>query len=144
MVAAAIDEFFLKYDFLITPTVATLPWPAGQGRPILSPKRTDFTWNPFTYIFNWSNNPAVSIPCGSVSINGYDVPVGLQIVGKRTDDHSLDLCRVLEAAAVFEKVFKFFTTESRPAFSSLRYMGDKCCKVIFEIYKTYSLQTSKH
>jgi Asp-tRNA(Asn)/Glu-tRNA(Gln) amidotransferase A subunit family amidase len=107
-----IRSFFKKYDYLITPTVAALPWePADQGRPVMSDKLTDFSWNPYTYIFNWSNNAALSLPCGiHVTNEGQQLPIGLQIVVNDTtylnnqDIHAgaNDLCRLLDMAALIE------------------------------------------
>lgn len=61
-----IRSFFEKFDYFITPTVHVLPEkPADQKRPVLSEKLADFSWNPYTYIFNWSNNAALSLSCGT-------------------------------------------------------------------------------
>ena len=51
-------------------------------------------WAEFSYPFNFSGNPAASVPCGFTADG---LPVGLQIVGKRFDD-----LNVLRAAAAFE------------------------------------------
>ena len=53
-------------------------------------------WTPFTYPFNMTQQPAISIPCGTTSAG---LPVGLQIIGPR---HSDDL--VLAAARWVESV----------------------------------------
>ena len=52
------------------------------------------SWAEFSYPFNFSHNPAASIPCGFTADG---LPVGLQIVGRRLDDAG-----VLRAAAAFE------------------------------------------
>ena len=52
-------------------------------------------WAEFSYPFNFSNQPAASIPCGFTQAG---LPVGLQVVGPRYDD-----TRVLQAAAAFEE-----------------------------------------
>ena len=52
------------------------------------------TWAEFSYPFNFSGNPAASVPCGFTADG---LPVGLQIVGPRFDDLG-----VLQAAAAFE------------------------------------------
>ncbi len=52
-------------------------------------------WSPFTYPFNFSGHPAVSMPCGFVD----GLPVGLLIVGPRwREDLVLRASRCLEAA----------------------------------------------
>ena len=48
----------------------------------------------FSYPFDFTWNPAVSVPCGFTAAG---LPVGSQIVGRRGDDLG-----VLQAAAAFE------------------------------------------
>ncbi|WP_258934751.1 amidase family protein [Nesterenkonia pannonica] len=52
--------------------------------------------DPYTYPFNMTQQPAVSVPCG-VADNG--LPVGLQFVGARNQDAA-----VLRAAAAYEQL----------------------------------------
>jgi aspartyl-tRNA(Asn)/glutamyl-tRNA(Gln) amidotransferase subunit A len=55
-----------------------------------------FSWTPFTYPFNLTGHPAITLPCGVLDDG---LPVGMQIVGPwRRDDV------VLQAAAAFEAV----------------------------------------
>jgi aspartyl-tRNA(Asn)/glutamyl-tRNA(Gln) amidotransferase subunit A len=53
-------------------------------------------WAEFSYPFNMSWNPAISVPCGWTADGR---PVGMQIVGRRWDDAG-----VLRAASAFEAV----------------------------------------
>ena len=93
-------QFFEKYDLLLTPTLATAAFEVGENGP-LSPAKVNgvdasaSSWVCFTYPFNFTGQPAASVPCG---FNSEGLPVGLQIVGKRLDEAS-----VLRAAAAFEK-----------------------------------------
>jgi aspartyl-tRNA(Asn)/glutamyl-tRNA(Gln) amidotransferase subunit A len=91
------DAFMERYDLVLTPTVPTTAFPAGvdhpeqvAGRPV-----EYLSWTPFTYPFNATGQPAVSVPCGQVD----GLPVGLQIVGRRGADAT-----VLQAARTFERI----------------------------------------
>ncbi len=81
----ALRGVFEEYDYLITPTVACKPFEIGKispdeidGKPI-----TPIGWMPFTYPFNFTSQPAASIPAG---FSKEGLPVGMQIVGKHYDD----------------------------------------------------------
>lgn len=87
--------FMADYDVLLTPTVTTPAFPAGQLRPIGPDGEPVLDWTPFTYPFNLSQNPAISVPCGFTSS---DLPIGLQLVGRMHDDAG-----VLRAARAFER-----------------------------------------
>jgi aspartyl-tRNA(Asn)/glutamyl-tRNA(Gln) amidotransferase subunit A len=95
-----VGKVFEKYDLLLTPTLATAAFEAGEKGP-LAPKTingreaTAISWLCFTYPFNFTGQPAASVPCG---FNSEGLPVGLQVVGRRFDE-----ARVLRAAAAFEK-----------------------------------------
>jgi aspartyl-tRNA(Asn)/glutamyl-tRNA(Gln) amidotransferase subunit A len=95
-VVAALVRFFERYDLLLTPAVAVPPFPLGRvdpdsvaGRPV-----AHLAWSP-GYIFNWSGQPAISVPAGWTAGG---LPVGLQIVGRRLED-----ALVLRAARAFEQ-----------------------------------------
>jgi len=65
---------------------ATLPLPAfpvGQDVPDGSASPDWTSWTPYTYPFNMTQQPALSVPCG---FTGTGLPVGLQIVGPRHAD----------------------------------------------------------
>jgi aspartyl-tRNA(Asn)/glutamyl-tRNA(Gln) amidotransferase subunit A len=95
-----VSQVFEKYDLMLTPTLATAAFEAGDKGP-LGPKKVDghdaspSSWLCFTYPFNFTGQPAASVPCG---FNSEGLPVGLQIVGRRLDE-----AMVLRAAAAFEK-----------------------------------------
>ena len=78
---------------------------AGQEVPDGWPTRRWTSWTSFSYPFNLTGNPAISVPCG-FSSDG--LPVGLQIVGPRYGD---DL--VLEVAAAYQRAAP--TTDRRPS-----------------------------
>jgi aspartyl-tRNA(Asn)/glutamyl-tRNA(Gln) amidotransferase subunit A len=74
------DAFFQRYDLLLTPTMATLPFSLEENPTVIDGEAVDPDWGftPFLYPFNLSGQPAASIPCGFSSAG---LPVGLQIVG---------------------------------------------------------------
>lgn len=91
-----------KYDLLLTPTTCVAAFDSGEGGPI-GPDQIDgravgpVSWIATTFPFNFTGQPAASVPCG---FNSEGLPVGLQIVGRRFDEKS-----VLRASAAFEKAF---------------------------------------
>ncbi len=89
---------FERYDLLITPTLSVPPFAVGKNRPDLpaGPDGAELRWSPFTYPFNLTGQPAVSVPCGRTKA---DLPVGLQIVGRRFADAT-----VLRAARAWEQI----------------------------------------
>ncbi|MGW5190240.1 amidase [Kribbella sp. NPDC004138] len=76
-------RFHQQYDVLVTPTLPITAFPVGQDVPdgSSSPDWTD--WTPYTYPFNLTQQPALSVPCGFTSDG---LPVGLQVVGARHAD----------------------------------------------------------
>jgi Asp-tRNA(Asn)/Glu-tRNA(Gln) amidotransferase A subunit family amidase len=94
----AVREFFERYDLLLTPQMPLAAWsvvPGDEPREIGGrPAPTMYDRLAFTYPFNLTGQPAVSVPCGMTQEG---LPVGLQIVGRWHAD-SL----VLRAAAAFE------------------------------------------
>ena len=96
--------FFQHYDFLLTPSVACLPFEAGKLYPAdYAEHPWDWIhWAPYSYPFNLTHLPAASVPAG-FSQSG--LPVGLQIVGRRFNELG-----VLQAAAAFEQAQPWSTT----------------------------------
>lgn len=86
--------FHERYDLLVTPQMPTTAFAAGIDHPPGMSSWLD--WSPYTYPFNWTQQPAASVPCGS----GRDgMPVALQIVGPRfAETKVLRASRALEAA----------------------------------------------
>ena len=91
-------RFMQPYDLLLTPTLAVPPFPLNmQGPEIIDGRmvRSDH-WLSFCYPFNFTGQPAASIPAGFTASG---LPVGLQIVGRHLDDGL-----VLAASAAFERI----------------------------------------
>lgn len=99
-VAAAVGitmgVFHQAHNVLLTPTVPIPAFEAGHDVPPGSSATTWPQWTPFTYPFNLSQQPAISIPVGTTAAG---LPVGLQIVGPRhSDDMLLAVARFAEYA----------------------------------------------
>lgn len=96
-----IQNWFVGYDLLLTPSVSVPAFPLPDLMPSDWPQHDwDWLqWAEFSYPFNLSGNPAASIPVG---LNKAGLPVGLQIVGRRLDE-----LKVLQAALRFEAVRPF-------------------------------------
>jgi aspartyl-tRNA(Asn)/glutamyl-tRNA(Gln) amidotransferase subunit A len=80
-----ISEALKDFDYLVMPTVPTVAFGAEHCFPEGVPLgRFGHTMShfPFTWPFNFSGHPAISVPCGF----GRHMPVGLQIVANRFDD----------------------------------------------------------
>jgi aspartyl-tRNA(Asn)/glutamyl-tRNA(Gln) amidotransferase subunit A len=91
---AAMNAFHRDYPLLLTPVVAVPPFSADLDNP---PGYADtYEWLPFTVPFNFTRQPAASVPCGFTRSG---LPVGLQIVGPMHAD-----LLVLQAARAFERV----------------------------------------
>ena len=91
--------FHRKYDLLLTPAVAVPALPVAQDLNDPSTEKHWIDWTPFSYPFNMTRQPAISVPCG---ITRAGLPIGLQIVGRLHDD-----TRVLRAARAFETARPF-------------------------------------
>ncbi len=91
-------RFMQRYDLLLTPTLATPPFPVNIESPemIDGRKVTPSEWLAFVFPINLTGQPAASIPAG---FTAQGLPVGLQIIGRHLDD-----ALVLRASAAFEKV----------------------------------------
>ncbi len=76
-------QFMARYDFLLTPSVATPAFDVGQLSPLEDDGRAWMQWTPFSFPFNLTQQPAASINCGFTTDG---LPVGLQIVGRMFDD----------------------------------------------------------
>ncbi len=93
-------QFHARYDLLLTPTLPLPAFAVGRNTPEHGAYGEDWTrWTPFTYPFNITEQPAVSVPCGLTQAG---LPAGLQIVGAFGKD-----ALVLRAAAAFEQARPF-------------------------------------
>jgi Asp-tRNA(Asn)/Glu-tRNA(Gln) amidotransferase A subunit family amidase len=103
-------RFFETYDLLLTPQMPVGAWSVERG-----PSEIDGTPTPsmfdrlnFTFPFNFTGQPAASVPCGFTSEG---LPVALQIVGRWHADRL-----VLQAAAACEQAAPW--AQVRPALAT--------------------------
>ena len=106
MVFTTICRALKKIDVLITPTLACPAFELGKSLVtneetnetgiIINGKKISATGWLFTYPFNLSGHPVVSIPCG-FSKDG--LPIGMQIIGQRFDELTL-----LQVSQKFEEL----------------------------------------
>ncbi|WP_448505426.1 amidase [Mycolicibacterium thermoresistibile] len=76
-------RFHQRYDVLITPTLPLTAFACGRDVPDGWPSPDWSSWTPYTYPFNLTQQPALSVPCGFSSAG---LPIGLHIVGARHAD----------------------------------------------------------
>ena len=87
------------FDYVISPVAPVMAFRAENASPSNDPMRA-LEHIGFTLPSNMSEQPAASINCGyAVNENGKQMPIGLQIVGKRFDDIG-----VLRVSSAFEKI----------------------------------------
>ncbi len=91
---AAMRDFHQRYTLLVTPSLAVPAFEAGRLAPADMGDAYWTAWTPFTYPFNLTQQPALSVPCGFTADG---LPIGLQIVGPM---HRDDL--VLRAGAAYQ------------------------------------------
>ena len=102
----ALGQVFERCDLLLTPTLAVPPFEHGRRpRHVAGRAISGMNWLSFTYPFNLTGNPAISVPSGWTREG---LPVGLQIIGPRHAD-----ALVLQAAAAFEALRPW--ADRRPA-----------------------------
>ncbi|QCU78975.1 amidase [Citricoccus sp. SGAir0253] len=101
----ALGRFHEAYDLLLTPTLPIPAFARGRDTPVGWPSPHWTSWTPYTYPFNMTQQPAVSVPCGFTEDG---LPAGLQVVGPRHADRT-----VLRAARAYERAVDWGTR--RPA-----------------------------
>ncbi len=95
---ASMDDFFERYDLLLTPTLPTAAIAIGARELVINgaPQPNIFGLINFTAPFNATGQPVASVPCG---VTAEGLPVGLQIAGRFGDD-----LLVMQASRAFEQI----------------------------------------
>ena len=75
------EKVFEKFDVIVGPTTPTTAFKIGEKVDPLSMYLSDI----YTVSVNLAGLPAISVPCGKVG----DLPVGLQIIGRKFDEETI-------------------------------------------------------
>lgn len=89
------------YHLLLTPTTPIPAFSAGSGVPPGWPDDDWTSWTPYTYLFNMTQQPALSVPCG---VTDSGLPVGAQLIGPRFADLLVMRAGAALQAAVADRV----------------------------------------
>ena len=89
-------QFMQRYDLLVTPSVSIPAFEARAAGSVPMNPQSMLGWTPFSYPFNLTQQPAITVPCG---LTRDGLPIGLQLVGPMFGD-----ALVLRAARAFESV----------------------------------------
>lgn len=93
-IGITMGAFHERYNVLLTPTVTIPAFEAGHDVPVGSGLERWPQWATFSYPFNLTQQPAISVPVGTTASG---LPVGLQIIGPRhSDDLVLAVARFVE------------------------------------------------
>jgi aspartyl-tRNA(Asn)/glutamyl-tRNA(Gln) amidotransferase subunit A len=101
--ALAMTRFHERFDLLLTPTLTLPAFAVGMNTPAHGAYGDDWTrWTPFTYPFNITQAPAISLPCG---LTRAGLPAALQIVAPfGRDELALRAAAAFEAARPFARI----------------------------------------
>jgi aspartyl-tRNA(Asn)/glutamyl-tRNA(Gln) amidotransferase subunit A len=80
------NQFFEKYDFLLTPMLAIQPFAVLKNLPDGPDGQPNRRWSPYSSVFNLTRHPALTVPCG---ISRERLPIGLQLVSGYFKDAAL-------------------------------------------------------
>ena len=87
-------QFMTRYDLLLTPSVAVPAFAVRAPGSVSMDAREMLGWTPFSYPFNLTQQPAITVPCG---LTRDGLPMGMQLVGPMFGD-----ALVLRAARAYE------------------------------------------
>jgi Asp-tRNA(Asn)/Glu-tRNA(Gln) amidotransferase A subunit family amidase len=93
-----LDDFFERYDLILTPNCPVEAFPVGEAPTVIGGAEVSRHWKSFlgfTAICNLAGLPAASVPCG---FTARGLPAGMLLIGRRGEDAA-----VLGAAAAFER-----------------------------------------
>ena len=90
-------QFMQRFDLILTPSTAVTAFKALPAGHSVMNSAAMLGWTPFSYPFNLSQQPAISLPCG-LTLDG--LPMGVQLVGKMFGD-----AKLLQAAQALQACY---------------------------------------
>ncbi|MES0884426.1 amidase [Roseibium sp. SCP14] len=94
-VCSKINQLFDSFDVILTPTVATPPPDLGSDLYDPTQEQHWMDWTPFTFPFNLSRHPAISVPFGTTEAG---IPIGVHLVMPHGADYRLlSVAQLVEA-----------------------------------------------
>ena len=115
------QEFFMRYDVLITPAAAVSAFPVGERYPRKIDDlemRNYIQWFALGFGISIIAHPAVCLPCGR---DYAGMPFGIQIVGPFGED-----LKTLSVANSLEELFEQYADLRRPTPCINHYTGNQC------------------
>ena len=79
-------EAFKHVDLIATPTVPALPWKIGEK---MNDPLSVYLADVFTVTANIVGVPAISLPSGSITVDGKDLPLGFQLMAPHAHEELL-------------------------------------------------------
>ena len=90
-------QFMQRFDLILTPSTAVTAFKALPAGHSPMDAQAMLGWTPFSYPFNLSQQPAISLPCG---LSSHGLPMGVQLVGPMFGD-----ALVLQAAQALQACY---------------------------------------
>jgi aspartyl-tRNA(Asn)/glutamyl-tRNA(Gln) amidotransferase subunit A len=90
-------QFMQRFDLILTPSTAVTAFKARPAGHSPMDAQAMLGWTPFSYPFNLSQQPAISLPCG---LSSQGLPMGVQLVGPMFGD-----ALVLQAAQALQACY---------------------------------------
>ena len=90
-------QFMQRFDLILTPSTAVTAFKALPAGHSVMNSAAMLGWTPFSYPFNLSQQPAISLPCG-LTLDG--LPMGVQLVAPMFGD-----AKLLQAAQALQACY---------------------------------------
>ena len=97
LLGSHLRQFMQRFDLILTPSTAVPAFKALPAGHSAMNSEAMLGWTPFSYPFNLSQQPAISLPCG---LTADGLPMGVQLVGPMFGD-----ALVLRAANALETCY---------------------------------------